>query len=135
MSIGRYPLPARQACIADGSPEEAADYPEISRFVCRKSGRLASPLVISEIQINDIREISLLSQYSGLKNIRITGLDDVLCYDYISAYEKIKKQLRGRIEFCPENSLDCATAAAVEWVMNGGINIVTAFGESRKRLS
>jgi homocitrate synthase NifV len=110
-----------------GSPDETADYPEVTRFICRISGMAAGPEVISEIQMNEVKELHLFSRY-GMQNVRITGLDDLLCHDYEASFALIKKQFGGRIEFCPENSFYCATATAVEWILNGGTNIVTAFG-------
>ena len=110
------------------SPEESDLYPDISRFICRKSGAVANISVAQEIQINDIREINFLSRYTSLQRVRIVGLDDVLCHDYETVFRNIKKQFQGIIEFCPENSMFCATASAVEWVSNGGTDIVTSFG-------
>jgi len=111
-----------------GSPDEIALYPEINRFVCRKNSAAPHATVTYEIQVNDVKEINCLSQYAFLQSIRISGLDDVLCHDYEGVFKNIKKKFPGRIEFCPENSLSCASASAVEWVINGGTEIVTSFG-------
>jgi homocitrate synthase NifV len=110
------------------TPDEAADFPEISRFVCRKNGFDSTPSIMREIQINDIKEISLLGQNEQLQNIRIVGLDDVLCHDFESAFSNIKKRIIGHVEFCPENSYSCATASAMEWIAAGGTDIAAAFG-------
>lgn len=118
---GKYILRIRQ-------PDEALSYPAFDRFICRRGGWKALPNIVSEIQANDIREINFLSQYGVLENIRIVGFDDVLCHNYERVFQSVKKKVRGRIEFCPENSLFCATALAVEWTMCGGTDIVTSFG-------
>ena len=110
------------------NPEETPNYPGINRFICRKNGFNSSVSTISELQINDVRELNFLSRYSGLKNVRIVGLDDVLCHDYESIFKNIEKQFPDKVEFCPEDSLNCAAAAAVEWVMLGGSEIVASFG-------
>lgn len=118
---GKYILRIRQ-------PDEALSYPEFSRFICRRGGWKPSSGIVSEIQANDIREINFLSQYGVLENIRIVGFDDVLCHNFERVFESVKKQVRGRIEFCPEDSLFCATALAVEWALSGGTDIVASFG-------
>lgn len=110
------------------SPEEAESFSGINRFICRKNGFSSSLSIVSEIQINDVREINFLSRYENLKNVRIVGLDDVLCHDYESIFAAIKKHFQGKIEFCPEDSLNCAAASALEWVVSGGTELVTSFG-------
>jgi len=110
------------------NPEETPNYPGINRFICRKNGFNSFVSTISELQINDVREINFLSRYSGMKNVRIVGLDDVMCHDYESIFENIKKQFPDKVEFCPEDSLSCAAAAAVEWIMQGGTDIAASFG-------
>jgi homocitrate synthase NifV len=110
------------------NPEEAERFSGINRFICRKNGFSSSISIVSELQINDVREINFLSRYENLKNVRIVGLDDVLCHDYENIFKNIKKHFKDKIEFCPENSLSCAAATAVEWVMMGGTDLVTSFG-------
>ncbi|HEY5584259.1 MAG TPA: isopropylmalate synthase [Ruminiclostridium sp.] len=108
-------------------PTEIKYYPGFIRYICRYSG-FDTPLgTISEIQINDIREVSLMNKFSQYQNIRIVGLDDLLQHDYLAIFERIKKINSGRIEFCPQNSYYCATALATEWVLNGGDNAVVSF--------
>jgi homocitrate synthase NifV len=110
------------------NPEDTRNYPGITRFVCRLSGIAADPSLVSEIQINDVRELNFLSRYGYLQNVRIVGLDDILQHDYGTAFENIKRYFPGRLEFCPENSLYLASASAVEWAVSGGVNIVASFG-------
>lgn len=110
------------------SPDEAELYPGINRFISRKSGFAPNPLIISEVQMNDVREINFLSRYDNCKNLRIVGLDDVICHDYETVFAGIRKRITGRVEFCPENSLGCASAAALEWVVSGGIDLAVSFG-------
>lgn len=108
-------------------PDDVVLYPEFSRFVCRKSGFVTEPSVISEFQANDIREINYLRQYGNLENVRIVGFDDVMNHDYAMVFSNLKKQIHGRIELCPENKYHCATAIAVEWILSGGTDVVTTF--------
>lgn len=122
------PEPLEKYILRISDPKETEKYPEISRFICKIGGIPSISNIISEVQINDQREIHLLYRYGALKSIRLTGLDDILCYDYESAFKNIKKQLKSKIEFCPENNFHCATALAVEWIIQGGTDVVTSFG-------
>ncbi len=108
-------------------PTEISHYPGFCKYICRYSG-FDTPLgTISEVQINDIREITLMKKLSDYQNIRIVGLDDLLQHDYLSVFNKLKKINNGRIEFCPQNNYYCASALATEWVLNGGNNAVVSF--------
>lgn len=109
------------------NPDEAKLYPQFDRYSCRRIGNNYSPFIISEIQANDIREIQSLRQYNLVNNIRIVGLDDLISHDYTTAFNSIKNTLNGRIELCPEDDYYCATAIAVEWVMQGGSFVAASF--------
>jgi homocitrate synthase NifV len=108
-------------------PTEIKFFPGFIKYICRYSGFDTQVDTISEMQINDIREVNLMNKFSEYQNIRIVGLDDLFQHDYLSVFQKIKKINRGRIEFCPQNSYYCASALATEWVLNGGENIVVSF--------
>ena len=109
-------------------PEEAVHYPEINRFISRRRALIPNEAVFLELRINDRKEISLLGRCGVLQNIRVVSLDDLLCYDYESTFRDLKKQVKGRVEVWPEDGYSCGTAAAVEWVMNGGVDVVASFG-------
>lgn len=108
-------------------PEEIKHYPGFIRYISRYSGFEIPSGTISEIQVNDIKEVNLMNRFSDYDNIRIVGLDDLLQHDYLQVFEKIKKINKGQIEFCPQNSFYCATALAVEWILSGGDNIAVSF--------
>ena len=110
------------------TPTQTAEYREVRKFVCRQSGIEASSSVLTEIRINDIKELTFLGRNTAPGNVRLVGLDDVLCHDYEKAFAKILKSLKGRVEFCPENASSCATAAAIEWINAGGSDIAASFG-------
>ncbi len=110
------------------TPSDAAFYPEVNRFVCRKSGFASSRAMTFEIQMNDVKEISFLVQDELPEHVRLVGLDDILNHDFVRAFAAIQKRVKGKIEFCPENSSYCATAAAIEWISSGGTDIVATFG-------
>jgi homocitrate synthase NifV len=112
-------------------PDEASSYPEVKRFVCRLNGAPAPPGVLRELQLNDVKELASLWQNPSLRNLRIVGLDDVLCHDYRAAFLKILSEARGCIELCPEDGCFCATAVALEWITAGGTDVAAAFGGLR----
>lgn len=111
-------------------PTEEKYYPGFNNYICRYSGFFTQPKTISEIQINDIREINLLKKFSEYQNIRIIGLDDLMQHDYLSSFTKIKNLHSGTIELCAQNSYYCASALATEWILNGGNNIAVSFAGS-----
>jgi len=106
------------------SPE---DYLEFDSFSSRHSEINNGRNIINEFQVNDIREINLLRQYSSLASVRIMGLDDIMCHDYASIFETMRATFNGNIDLCPENKYHCATAIAVEWVLSGGKNVSCSF--------
>lgn len=100
-------------------------YPGFYKYICRH-GIEFEPNVIGEFQINDIREIVQLRTYSHLESVKITGLDDLMCYNYAQTMEEIKNIFKN-INFCPQNTYNCATALAVQWILNGGHQVTTSF--------
>ena len=112
------------------APDGALSYPGVTRFVCRMNGRPSAPgvTVLRELQLNDVKELVFPGQNDALRAVRIVGLDDILCHDFASAFQKLLAQTEGRAEFCPEDSCFCATAAALEWVQAGGTGVAAAFG-------
>lgn len=106
---------------------ESRRYPGFDRYVCRHNGFVTPVEFVTEIQVNDISEINFLRQHQNLSNVRITGLDDIMCHDYKMAFAQIIKNITGKIEICPENKYFCATAIAVEWILFGGRNVVASF--------
>jgi len=106
---------------------EVRKYPGFDRYICRHSGFVTPIEVVTEIQVNDINEIHLLRQYQNYANVRITGLDDIMCHDYKMAFQQIMKNILGKIELCPENRYFCATAIVVEWILSGGRNVAASF--------
>ncbi len=108
------------------SIEEIKKYPGFHRYICHRENGLER--VITEVQINDIREIVRLKTLQGVRELRIVGLDDLLC----SPYEKILPELNRilpdtSIIFCPENTCCCASALAVLWLQGYGKAVTTSF--------
>ncbi len=110
-----------------GHPAEIKYHMGFIRYVCRHSGFEVPSGTISEIQVNDIREINILNRFSGYENIRIVGMDDLLQHDYLNVFDRLKRINGSQPEFCPQNNYYCATALAVEWILNGGDSIAASF--------
>ncbi|MCX7714546.1 MAG: isopropylmalate synthase [Clostridia bacterium] len=108
-------------------PMSIKDYSGFASYICRHSGFEMPQNGISEIQVNDIRELSHLNKCRGYKNVRITGLDDLILHDYANTFKKIREGFGGKVEFCPQNLYFGATALIVEWIMSGGEDIVVSF--------
>lgn len=96
------------------------------KYVCRHANK--EPNMISEFQVNDIREIVQLRAYSHLDYVRIVGLDDLICKNFIYEMNELKEIFKNsEINFCPENSYSSASALAVQWLLNGGNEITSSF--------
>ncbi len=125
----------RIECLPDGinyvlsvnTPHEAAKYPRFNHFVLRHGNYPVDDNFTYEFQVNDIREIHNLRQYSNVENVRITGLDDLMCHDYSHYMDIIRHTFSGRIELCPQNSHYCATAIATQWILQGNTDVVCSF--------
>lgn len=112
--------------------ENRADYHGIYRYI-ENHGKNESK-VISEFQINDIKELIHLRNHGDLSHVRVIGLDDIFCHDYLYTFREINKIFRkGEVNFCPEDAYYCATGMAVEWLLNGGKEVTTAFAGSGSR--
>jgi len=120
------------------NPADAKKYPHITEFICRNVPATAPvdarEKIRAEIPLNNTLKASseTIARYAGYANVRVQGLDSIMCDDYMRAFEYLKKSFNGdagRIEFCPRNHFNCATALAAEWITSGaGTNIVTSFG-------
>ncbi len=107
--------------------EEKEYYPGFYRYVSRQSS--AEDYFICELQMNDAREIVKLKTLKSCKEIRIVGLDDLMCCD---SYEKILQEIidflpKSSVILNPENTYGCASALALQWATEFGSNITTSF--------
>jgi homocitrate synthase NifV len=110
--------------------EDIYSNPGFYRYVCRQPSGAKN--VIFELQLNDIREMIKLRTYEHFAEIRIKGLDDLICHPYEKYMKEWHCQLPGTtIHFCPENTFGCATALAFQWVMDFAGNITTSFAGCR----
>lgn len=101
-------------------------YPGFHRYICHHEENTEK--VINEIQLNDAREIVKLRALGNCKELRIVGLDDLICRSYDKTIFEIKNSLpKSKINFCPENNYGCASALAVHWILMEGHDITTSF--------
>ena len=135
------PLPEYPAYILRiENPADAKKYPHIKEFICRNVPASA-PIdarekIRAEILLNNTLKNSseTIDRYAGYTNVRVQGLDNLICDDYMRAFEYLKKTFNSnssaeRLEFCPRNHFNCATALAAEWITSGAGNyVVTSFG-------
>lgn len=101
-------------------------YPDFFRYTYHREEFIDK--VITEVQINDIREVIKLKALDRCKELRIVGLDDIMNMDFDVIIRNIFKSLPNcKINLCPENTYNCASAIAVQWILNGGSEITSSF--------
>ncbi|ROR28450.1 homocitrate synthase NifV [Mobilisporobacter senegalensis] len=106
--------------------DEINKYPGFYKYVTNCT--INQDTVIHEVQMNDAREIVKLRALTEYRELRIVGLDDLICESYDRTMNEIKKILsKSKINFCPENTYGCASALALQWVLNSGTDITTSF--------
>jgi homocitrate synthase NifV len=106
--------------------DEMVKYPGFYRYICHH-GTIVDNL-INVIQMNDVREIVKLRTLQDYKELRLVGLDDLMCYSYEKIMSDILCSLpKTTIIFCPENNYGCASALALQWIMDYGKDITTSF--------
>jgi homocitrate synthase NifV len=125
------------------NPADAKKYPHINEFICRNVPASAPvdlrEKIRAEISLDNTLKTSseTIARYAGYTKVRIQGLDNIMCDDYMRAFEYLKKTFDSvdspeRIEFCPRNHYNCATALATEWITGAGSGagsyVVTSFG-------
>jgi homocitrate synthase NifV len=118
-----YVLRLENTCNAD-------KYPDIKKFVClnAQSEECGDERIQTEIRLNSMLEACTVTRSIGGAKIRIQGLDNAICGNYLLAFALLKESFSGGIEFCPSNRYHCAAALASEWIASGaGNEVVTSF--------
>jgi homocitrate synthase NifV len=106
--------------------EDIGKYPGFYRYTCHIDRNIEK--VIPDIQINDVREIIKLRAFDQCSEVRIIGLDDLMCESYDKIMNEMKRLLsKTKINFYPENTYHCASALAVQWLLNYGSDVTTSF--------
>ncbi|MDR1870274.1 MAG: hypothetical protein LBQ82_09865 [Treponema sp.] len=128
------PLPEYSYILRIENSANAEKYPQIKEFVCRNAPNGIDKRIRAEISLDNTLKASseTIARYANYENVRVQGLDYLMCDDYTRAFEYLKKTFKSdaeRFEFCPRNHFNCATALAAEWITSGaGNNVVTSFG-------
>jgi homocitrate synthase NifV len=83
------------------NPADAKKYPHITEFVCRNVPASA-PIdarerIRAEILLDNTLKTSseTTARYAGYTNVRVQGLDNLMCDDYMRAFEYLKKSFNG----------------------------------------
>jgi homocitrate synthase NifV len=106
--------------------EEMKLYPGFYRYVSHQYTELQN--VIYELQMNDVREIIKLRALKRLKEVRIVGLDDLICHPYEKYMEELISSLpKSLLNFCPQNTYHCAGALALQWLTDYGSSVTSSF--------
>ncbi|OOM73510.1 homocitrate synthase [Clostridium puniceum] len=101
-----------------------------SRTIRNKSVETRTSL-IREIEIKeDYNPCSILKNKlsnNDFEDIRITGLQNVIFYDYQKIFSEIANVFNYDIEICIKNKYSAATAMTLEWIKFGGDTVVATF--------
>lgn len=98
---------------------ELSPLPDNVKFIISYNSNLE---MSNSLKIYDRIKISDKSSYK-----RITGLDDLLFYEYEDMFSSIINAFGENIEMCIKNKYCAATAMSLEWVKLGGKKLVTTF--------
>lgn len=83
------------------------------------------------VEINSASEINKLiktfENNKKIKRVRITGLDDLIFYDYESILLEINTKYEEIVELSLGDKYRSSTGMAVEWIKLGGKRILTSF--------
>lgn len=110
------------------SLEEKERYPGFDLYVWKgEKGNELADNIMSEIEVECIDELIKNTLPSKGKHIRLVGLDQLMHTEYSVEIKKIMKHFKTSIDFCPQDRYYCATALAIEWLMNGGKSISVSF--------
>ncbi len=109
------------------SLEEKERYPGFELYIWKEGRKKDLDHVMSEIQVKHVDELIKSKAINKERPTRITGLDQLMYEDYKEEIKRIKEHINAPIDFCPKDSYYCATALAIEWLMNGGKSISVSF--------
>jgi len=128
------PLPEYSYALRVENAADAEKYPHVKEFVCR-GVQADDGKVRAEIPLGNTFKApdETIARYGSYAKVRVQGLDNIMCDDYMRVFQYLKESFNGDIEFCPQNRFHCATALAAEWITSGAGNgsksrVVTSFG-------
>ena len=118
-------------------PEQIETYPGFDKYVYE--GREIDKFPINVIHEVEVKNSEALEEMTSIVNrkddsrkkqertVRVVGLDDLMHGAYESKLQKLIKGNGKYIDFCPKDQYFCATALAIEWLMNGGSSVSVSF--------
>ncbi len=110
------------------SLDEHYAFPQLTRFSCSCCTEENYNQMITQFQVNDIREIQKLRNFQSKNiNARIIGLDDIIMHDYRYYFKILQNIFGNNLDICPQNKYGCATAIAVEWAISGGKSVSASY--------
>ncbi|HEX3027875.1 MAG TPA: citramalate synthase [Clostridia bacterium] len=89
--------------------------------------------ITAEFKIDGIEKLDKLKRLKNsfyikhVQSIRITGLNKCSSFDWTKKIKEIRNVLGTKIDICAENNYSCATAVAVEALMEGTDTITASF--------
>ncbi len=111
------------------NPQDARpylDHNNIKRFVCKNRFETALR-VYPEITVNDMRDFFTVERFRQCDRVRVCGLADSVLYPLSKVFQNLRNAFEGSIEFCADNDCYCATSLTLQWVQQGGGDVVTSF--------
>lgn len=110
-----------------GGDDKSADYPGITYFISVKNE--GNNEYIKNVQVNDVSDLNNLYETYKEKNIRLTGVDDILSYESVDIYQHGMEEIKKLNPILyPEDSLYCATAIALDYLQyNKNATVMTTF--------
>jgi len=117
------PLPEYTYTLRIKNAGDVQKYSDIQEYICQNAPVDADGKIRAEILLHNTHKF-----HSDNTKVRIQGLDDALCDNYMNIFTSLAESYHGSIEFCPQNRFHCATALAAEWITSGmGSEVATSF--------
>lgn len=109
--------------------EEYALYPGFEKYVYTGKEVERLPVeVIYEVELTGEEILDhKLSEIESGRHIRVSGLDSLMYGEYEKKLIEMIKENDQIVDFCPKDKCFCATALAMEWLMNGGRSVSVSF--------
>lgn len=111
---------------APGEAKAFLEHTDVKRFVCK--GRVDTAMrVYPEITVNDMRDFFTVERFRSCDRVRVCGLADSALQPLSKVFQNLRNAFEGSIEFSADNDCYCATSLTLQWVQQGGGEVVTSF--------
>ena len=109
-----------------GDAKTFLEHADIKRFVCKSRAETALR-VYPEITVNDMRDFFTVERFKSCDRVRVCGLADSVLQPLSKVFQNLRNAFEGSIEFSADNDCYCATSLTLQWVRQGGGEVVTSF--------